>query len=78
MSEKRIVDYDADRYARRSYVEPGENSEPEIVAGDNGVANLARASRRTANAQTNNEPADPDVGKDGGEDPCGDTRRKHP
>ncbi len=55
MSEKRIVDYDADRYARRSYVEPGENSEPEIVAGDNGVANLAQASRQTANAQTNNE-----------------------
>lgn len=55
MSEKRIVDYDADRYARCSYVEPGENSEPEIVAGDNGVANLAQASRQTANAQTNNE-----------------------
>ena len=55
MSEKRIVDYDADRYARRSYVEPGENSEPEIVAGDNGVANLAQASRQTANAQTNTE-----------------------
>lgn len=55
MSEKRIVDYDADCYARRSYVEPGENSEPEIVAGDNGVANLAQASRQTANAQTNNE-----------------------
>ncbi len=55
MSEKRIVDYDADRYARRSYVEPGENSEPEIVVGDNGVANLAQASRQTANAQTNNE-----------------------
>ncbi|MDE5689801.1 MAG: transglycosylase SLT domain-containing protein, partial [Duncaniella sp.] len=55
MSEKRIVDYDADRYARRSYVEPGENSEPELVVGDNGVANLAHASRQTANAETNNE-----------------------
>ena len=55
MSEKRIVDYDADRYARRSYVEPGENSEPEVVVGDNGVANLAHASRQTANAETNNE-----------------------
>lgn len=55
MSEKRIVEYDADRYARRSYVEPGESSEPEAVPGDNGVANLAQASRQTSNADTNNE-----------------------
>lgn len=55
MSEKRIVEYDADRYARRSYVEPGESSEPEAVPGDNGVANLAQASRQTSNAETNNE-----------------------
>ncbi|MDE5988817.1 MAG: transglycosylase SLT domain-containing protein [Duncaniella sp.] len=55
MSERRIVEYDADRYARRSYVEPGENSEPEVIQGDNGVSNLAQASRQTANAETNNE-----------------------
>lgn len=61
MSEKRIVDYEADRYARRSYVEPGETQEPEPVAGDNGVANLAQASRQTANAETNNEIAQTQV-----------------
>lgn len=55
MSERRIVDYDAERYARRSYVEPGETSESETVPGDNGVSNLAQASRQTSNADTNNE-----------------------
>ena len=61
MSEKRIVDYDAPLYARRSYVEPGETTEPEIPVGDNGVANLERVAHQTANAETNNEIAQAQV-----------------
>lgn len=54
MSEKRILEYDADLYARRTNVEPGEIVTPEIK-NDNGVANLANASQQTANAEGNNE-----------------------
>lgn len=54
MSEKRILEYDADLYARRTNVEPGEIVTPEIK-NDNGVANLANASLQTANAEGNNE-----------------------
>ncbi len=54
MSEKRIVEYDAELYARRTNVEPGESVEPEIK-NDNGAANIANASRQTANAEVNNE-----------------------
>lgn len=61
MSEKRIVDYDAPLYARRSYVEPGETTEPEMPVGDNGVANLESVAHQTANAETNNEIAQPQV-----------------
>lgn len=61
MSEKRIVDYDAPLYARRSYVEPGETTEPEMPVGDNGVANLESVAHQTANAETNNEIAQAQV-----------------
>lgn len=56
MSEKRILDYDADLYARRSHVEPGATAtEAALPTGDNGMANLASASQQTVNADTNNE-----------------------
>lgn len=54
MSEKRIVDYDSDLYARRTNVEPGENVTP-VIQNDNGAANLANASQQTLNAESNNE-----------------------
>lgn len=54
MSEKRIVEYDAELYARRSHVEPGEITTPEVPVGDNGVANLELAAAQTNNADTNN------------------------
>lgn len=54
MSEKRILDYDSELYARRTNVEPGEVVAPEIK-NDNGAANLANASQQTANAEGNNE-----------------------
>lgn len=54
MSEKRIVDYDAELYARRTHVEPGLKSEPEAPATDNGAANLANASQQSVNAEVNN------------------------
>ncbi len=57
MSEKRILDYDRDLYARRSYAEPGGEStaEPSYASSDGGAANLALAGRQTANAAVNNE-----------------------
>lgn len=61
MSEKRILDYDRDLYARRSHAEPaGETSveEQPLIASDGGRANLALASAQTTNADVNNEIAD--------------------
>mgnify|MGYP005943042525 CR=1 FL=1 len=55
MSEKRIVDYDAELYARRSHVEPGTTDVPVAPTGDNGLANLAQASKQTLNAEVNQE-----------------------
>ena len=56
MSEKRILDYDRDLYARRSTAEPagvGAGSEVSYTS-DGGRANLNMAERQTANAETNN------------------------
>lgn len=56
MSEKRILDYDRDLYARRSYAEPGgETATPAYAASDGGQANLTLASRQSSNADVNNE-----------------------
>lgn len=56
MSEKRILEYDKDLYARRTTAEPGGTSgETAIAASDGGKANLANASRQSANAETNHE-----------------------
>lgn len=56
MSEKRILDYDKDLYARRTTAEPGGASSSQPVAvSDGGQANLANASRQTSNAEGNNE-----------------------
>ncbi|MCM1138743.1 MAG: transglycosylase SLT domain-containing protein [Duncaniella sp.] len=54
MSEKRIADYDAHLYARRTSAEPGEALTQEIP-NDNGVANMANASQQSMNATANNE-----------------------
>ena len=55
MSEKRILEYDKDLYARRTTAEPGGiTSAPDIVS-DGGKYNLANAERQTANASVNNE-----------------------
>ena len=61
MSEKRIVDYDAELYARRSHVEPGTTDVPVAPTGDNGLANLAQASKQTLNAEVNQEIAQTQV-----------------
>jgi len=56
MSEKRILEYDKDLYARRTTAEPGGNSDDNAVTtSDGGKANLANASRQSANADTNHE-----------------------
>ncbi len=56
MSEKRILDYDSELYARRTHVEPGlQPAEPVLAVSDNGVANLASVSQQTVNADVNNE-----------------------
>lgn len=47
MSENDILDYDADKYERRSYVEPGT---PKL---DNGLDNQLAAESQTLNADTN-------------------------
>lgn len=54
MSEKSILERDADLYARRSYVEPGQDTAP-IPEGDGGLANLDRAGDQSLNAETNLE-----------------------
>lgn len=61
MSEKRIVDYESDRYARRSHVEPGAQPAPAELLGDNGAANLANMSQQSVNAEANNELAQTQV-----------------
>lgn len=55
MSEKKIADYDAHLYARRSYVEPSDGSVATVdePVSDNGVANMERAATQTANAEGN-------------------------
>ncbi len=56
MSEKRILDYDKDLYARRTTAEPGGSAgESSIITSDGGKANLANESRQTDNAETNHE-----------------------
>ena len=56
ISEKRILDYDKDLYARRTTAEPGGSSgESSIITSDGGKANLANASRQSDNAETNHE-----------------------
>lgn len=57
MSEKRIADYDAQLYARRSYVEPSDGSVAvvEEPVSDNGVANLTRAASQSTNAEGNTQ-----------------------
>lgn len=56
MSEKRILDYDRDLYARRSTAEPagtGGGSDVSFTS-DGGRANLALAGRQSVNAEANN------------------------
>ncbi len=56
MSEKHILDYDRDLYARRSYAEPGgEASAQAYTTSDGGQANLTLASKQSSNADVNNE-----------------------
>lgn len=55
MSEKRILEYDSELYARRSHVEPGTEDVAVAPAGDNGAANLTQASRQSLNSEVNNE-----------------------
>ena len=55
MSEKRILDYDSDLYARRTTAEPGGTTPAVALTSDGGQANLANASRQTANAEENHE-----------------------
>lgn len=56
MSEKNIIAHDAELYdGRPGHIEPGLTAEVETPVGDNGVANLASASRQTVNAEVNNE-----------------------
>lgn len=56
MSEDAILAHDADLYAQRTYVEPGDPdaAEPEIV-DENGERNLAAVERQSANASANME-----------------------
>lgn len=56
MSEKAIIDYDAQLYARRTHAEPGESSTP-VIIGDNGDANLAMMQQQSTNAGDNKEVA---------------------
>lgn len=57
MSEKKILEYDRDLYARRTTAEPagmgGEESGPMYVS-DGGSSNLAMAARQSVNAEANN------------------------
>lgn len=62
MSEPAILAYDADRYSRRSYVEPGDNPSTPAIVSDGGAANLALAQQQTSNAENNlsvDQPIDP-------------------
>lgn len=53
LSEKRILDFDSELYARRSNVEPGESSSRPAVVNDNGDANLTMSSKQSQNAENN-------------------------
>ncbi len=53
LSEKRILDFDAELYARRSNVEPGEASSRQAPVSDNGDANLSMSSKQSLNAEQN-------------------------
>ncbi|MDE6556074.1 MAG: transglycosylase SLT domain-containing protein [Duncaniella sp.] len=53
MSEKNILDYDRELYARRSYVEPGDNRAPSVAYDANGNVNLSLASGQSQNADAN-------------------------
>ncbi len=56
MSEKRILEYDKDLYARRTTAEPGgSTSTPPAIVSDGGKSNLANAEKQTSNALVNNE-----------------------
>lgn len=55
MSEKRILEYDSDLYARRTTAEPGGTTQSVALTSDGGQANLANASRQTSNAEENHE-----------------------
>lgn len=61
MSEKNILDYDRELYARRSNVEPGDNSMPSISYSDDGRQNLTLASGQSINADVNQELASTQV-----------------
>lgn len=59
MSEKRILDYDRDLYARRTTAEPGGSLSTVVsTASDGGASNLRNASSQSLNAQNNNEITD--------------------
>ena len=56
MSEKNILDYDRELYARRSNVEPGDNTAAKAIAySSTGDANLSLASGQSVNAEANQE-----------------------
>lgn len=56
MSEKRILEYDKDLYARRTTAEPGgSTSTTPAIVSDGGKSNLANAEKQTSNAPVNNE-----------------------
>lgn len=56
MSEKRILEYDKDLYARRTTAEPGgSTSTPPAIVSDGGKSNLANAEKQTSNTLVNNE-----------------------
>lgn len=54
MSEKRILDYDKEQYARRTTAEPGGTTTNTEIASDGGVSNLKSISQQTLNASENN------------------------
>lgn len=57
MSEKRILEYDRELYARRTSVDPaGIYDSPEsTIVSDGGASNLANAGRQSVNSEVNNE-----------------------
>ena len=55
VSEDAILAHDADLYAQRTYVEPGENEEPPMIIDEDGVRNLTAATRQSRNAENSVE-----------------------